>query len=78
MWGIDHPSKVFEYVGDLSQNILNCILTESQFDSYPEESKTLIKTSSLIKMNKINILDPNNPAKRISSVHIYIERSDNA
>lgn len=77
MWDIQHPSRVFSYL-NLEKNtkfFTHLIMTEEKFLSFPEADRyTINKLSNdgKIKLQKNNILDPNNPAKKIKSTVISL------
>lgn len=77
MWGISHPSKIFNYISeDLQKNILNVILLKSKYDSFPQKNKNKISKNSKIIIQNIKIKNPNNPAKLIDAKHIFIKGED--
>jgi len=76
MWGIEHPSKVFDYIykRDVSSTIaLTCIMTQEKFESFSTEDKNLIILSNSIKHTKKKIKDPDNPAHLIDAMLITLD-----
>jgi hypothetical protein len=74
MWGIEHPVKVFDYIANLNSNILNVIIPEKKYLSFPKEDILKIEQEKKISITKILLKNPNNPAKTIPSIHISIKR----
>lgn len=69
MWEIKNPFAVFErYLepGDF-EFCLYAILTKDKYNSYPKESRMLIENDKRIKIKDIELVDPNNLAKRLSA-----------
>lgn len=73
MWGIEHPLKVFSYIVEPKKNILNVIISEEKYYSFPKQDITKLEKEPLISINKINVKNPNNPVKLIPSIHIAIK-----
>lgn len=70
MWQIQNPRKTFEYLHQKTEKPfeLVCLIPDSKFQTFPEESKSKIQT---LKMKGFSIEDaqvknPNNPAKLIA------------
>lgn len=68
MWAIKHPTKVFDYIPEVSFGAdfkVNAILLTSKYDSFPkedrEELESLVSDNFIIK--DVQIKSPNNPAK---------------
>ncbi|MDK2818308.1 MAG: NgoPII family restriction endonuclease [Spirochaetota bacterium] len=72
MWGIEHPNKVFSYLEGLNNNILNSIILENKYMSFPEKNRQEIENSSIISIKNIEIKNPNNPAQLLKAKHIFI------
>ena len=69
MWQIENPRKVFNYLHKTGENEFEvvCIIPTSKYDSFPAESKLKIEsiTDKMFAIEKVEIKDPNNPAKLI-------------
>lgn len=72
MWAIKHPTKVFDYIPEISYDAdfkVNAILLTSKYDSFPkkdrEDLEALVSDNFIIK--DIQIKSPNNPAKFLNA-----------
>lgn len=75
MWGIDHPSQLFGYLLDRPEdNLLNVIMLASKYESFSQEDKNNIESTSNINIADFEIKNPNNPAQFIAAKHISIKR----
>ena len=74
MWGIEHPAKLFVQIPNTAQNILNAVIPEEKYLSFPKEDIKNLENNPKISINKITVKNPNNPAKTIASVHISIRK----
>lgn len=74
MWGIEHPAKLFSQITNNSQNILNAIISEEKYNSFPKEDIKNLENNPKVYIEKINAKNPNNPAKTINSIHIYMRK----
>jgi len=72
MWNIEHPSKVFDYIDNLDRSLINVIMSESKYNSFPDIDKANLSKIGNVKIDKIAIKNPNNPAKLLPAVHICI------
>jgi hypothetical protein len=70
MWSIKNPNRIFNYLFDKNKPLplLKALILESKFHSFDDESKFNISTKCQIK--KVNIQNPNNPAKLLNAVLI--------
>ncbi len=75
MWGIEHPTKVFNNVIEPEKNILNAIISEDKYNSFPKQDIAKLENEPRISINKINVKNPNNTAKNISAFHISIRKT---
>ncbi len=74
MWGISHPSRVFEYIANnLDTNILNAILLDDKYYSFSKESIKNLEQNPRVVIDNVKIKNPNNPAKLLGGKHIYIK-----
>lgn len=71
MWQIQNPRRVFNYLHTSSANSfeLVAIIPTSKYDSFSTESKTKIETlkNPNLKINNVQVKDPNNPANLIEA-----------
>ena len=71
MWQIQNPRRVFNYLHTSSANSfeLVAIIPTSKYDSFSTESKTKIETlkNPNLKLNNVQVKDPNNPANLIEA-----------
>lgn len=73
MWEIKNPFAVFDKFLKApkdSEFTLYALMTKEKYNSYPKESRDLIEKEVRIKIDKIELIDPNNLAKRIQSILI--------
>lgn len=76
MWGIDNPSKVFNYLdinGTEQELTINAIIPVEKYESFPEKDKAEIKEMNdkkMISLKMVKIKSPNNPAKQLNAYHI--------
>ena len=75
MWGIEHPNKVFSYLEGSNNNILNSIILENKYMSFPEKDRKEIEDSPTISIKNIEIKNPNNPAQLLKAKYIFIRKS---
>ncbi len=75
MWGIEHPVKLFDDIEDVEDNLLNCIISEEKYLSFPKDDILSLEKSKSINVKNVDISDPNNPAKTLKAKYIYIEES---
>jgi hypothetical protein len=72
MWGIQHPSKVFEYITIKGNKpYLKVLMLKKKFNSFDENSKN--ELSKKCKINEVKIKNPNNPANLLEAVLIEYE-----
>ncbi len=75
MWGIRHPESVFGYLCDEHrENILNAIILDEKYASFPSEDRKLLEENKYIRIKSIKIKNPNNPAKLLDALHVFIRR----
>ncbi len=71
MWQIQNPRRVFNYLYTSSSNAfeLVAVIPTSKYDSFPTESKTKIEAleNPNLKIENIQVKDPNNPANLIDA-----------
>ena len=75
MWEIESPFRIFsDYTPNNSANIfeLTALLTQKKYDQFPLADKKKLEQHKNIEIKKVQILDPNNPAKKIPSVVITL------
>jgi len=73
MWGIEHPSKVFNNL-NTENNLLNVLITEEKYNSFPQLDIAKLEREKNISINKTSVKNPNNTMNRISTIHISIAR----
>lgn len=66
MWGIENPLKVFNYI--YQRNLSNkfnfmCLINQEKWDSFGNVTLLLNLEHENLKINDVEIKDPNNPAK---------------
>lgn len=66
MWGIENPLKVFNYI--YQRNLSNkfnfmCLINQEKWDSFDNVNLLLNLEHENLKINDVEIKDPNNPAK---------------
>lgn len=66
MWGIENPLKVFNYI--YQRNLSNkfnfmCLINQEKWDSFDNVDLLLNLEHENLKINDVEIKDPNNPAK---------------
>jgi hypothetical protein len=72
MWGIQHPSKVFEYITKKGNKpCLKVLMLKKKFNSFDENSKNELLKKCKIK--DVKIKNPNNPANLLEAVLIEYE-----
>lgn len=72
MWGIKHPSKVFDYITTKNSNsYVKALMLKKKFDAFDELSKAKLAEKCDIK--NVKIQDPNNPAKLLDAILIQYE-----
>lgn len=79
MWGIDNPSKVFNYIASTEQKselIVNAILTKEKYLSFPEKDRRYIEKleNDNFSIKNIKIKSPNNPAKLLEAKLLSFRR----
>ncbi|MDD4431358.1 MAG: NgoPII family restriction endonuclease [Bacteroidales bacterium] len=70
MWEIKNPFSVYQSylkAPDNAEFSVYAILTAEKYNSYPLESHLLVENESIIRIENIELADPNNPAKKIPS-----------
>ncbi|MDD2286642.1 MAG: NgoPII family restriction endonuclease [Paludibacter sp.] len=68
MWGIKNPYNVFKaYLNTPTDTTFSvfAILTKEKYESYPQESRLMVESEPRIKIENIELADPNNPAKKL-------------
>ena len=72
MWGIDNPSKVFNYFGaeEAKKPAIVAIMREEKYSSFPKEDQKELEKQGFVKDAEIK--DPNNPAKLLKAKIIQI------
>ncbi|QED22960.1 NgoPII family restriction endonuclease [Candidatus Deianiraea vastatrix] len=72
IWGIKHPSKVFEYIATKSSKPhIKAIMLKEKFELFDENSRNELSKKCSIK--EVKIQDPNNPANLLYAVLIEYE-----
>jgi hypothetical protein len=72
MWGIKHPSKVFDYITTRDTNpYIKALMLKKKFDAFDETSRANLAEKCDIK--NVKIQDPNNPANLLDAVLIEHE-----
>lgn len=72
MWGIEHPSKVFEYITTKNAKpYIKALMLKSKFYSFDENSRNAILQKCNVK--DVKIQNPNNPANLLEAVLIEYE-----
>lgn len=72
MWGIEHPSKVFEYITTKNEKpYIKALMLKSKFQSFDENSRNAILQKCNVK--DVKIQNPNNPANLLEAVLIEYE-----
>lgn len=75
MWGILHPESVFGYLCENHrENILNCIILEEKYQSFSQEDRASLEQDDKIGIKHMKIKNPNNPAKLMNALHIFIKK----
>ena len=72
MWGIGHPAKLFTQIENSENNLLNAVIPEEKYNSFPKQDIENLENNKLISVRKIAVKNPNNPVKLIPSIHISI------
>ena len=72
MWGIDNPSKVFDYVTPTrhhSNLTVSALMTQEKYLSFPEKDRRNIEklVSDNFSIKDVKIKSPNNPAKLLEA-----------
>lgn len=64
MWVIQHPSKVFDELYEQTDEIFSliAIIPIEKYNSFPEEDRNIIETTTTITVTNEVISDPNNAA----------------
>ena len=72
MWGIEHPSKVFEYLTTKSSKPhIKALMLKEKFYSFDDDSRNeLLKKCNV---RNVKIQNPNNPAKLMDAILIEYE-----
>ena len=72
MWGIKHPSKVFEYITiKNTKPYIKALMLKSKFNSFDANSRNeLLKKCNV---EEVKIQNPNNPAKLLDAILIKYE-----
>jgi len=76
MWGIEHPSKVFNYIYKKNQTAifsLTCIMRKEKFESFSAQEQELITSSTSINYQEKKIKNPDNPANLIDAILITLD-----
>ena len=72
MWGIKHPSKVFEYITTkISKPHIKALMLKEKFNSFDINSRNELSKKCNIK--EVKIQDPNNPANLLEAILIEYE-----
>ena len=72
MWGIKHPSKVFEYITTKnSKPHIKALMLKEKFYSFDDDSRNELLKKCNIK--DVKIQNPNNPAKLMDAILIEYE-----
>ncbi len=74
MWGIEHPAKIFTQISDAEANLLNAVVTEEKYLSFPKADRENLEKEKNVSVSKISVKNPNNPAQTIPAIHISIAR----
>lgn len=74
MWGIEHPAKIFTQIINAESNLLNAIIPEEKYLSFPKADIENLEKEENVSVNKISVKNPNNPAQTIPAIHIGIRR----
>ena len=69
MWAIQHPQKVFKEFADNHNAFL--LLKEEKYYTFSKVERDVI--SSNCKVKSIQILNPNNPAKKMKAILIKMK-----
>lgn len=72
MWGIEHPSKVFDYLlsGDVS--CIHALIPEEKYQSFERSQRQSIEVNPRIRVECVRVKYPDNPALRIDARHIMV------
>lgn len=76
MWGIEHPSKVFNYIcsgRDNNDFSLTCIMRKTKFESFSPQEQKLIMSNEQISVEDKKIKNPDNPAQLIEAKLITLD-----
>lgn len=69
MWGIKHPSKVFEYITTKTlEPCINALMLKEKFNSFDKNNRNQISKKCNIK--EVKIQSPNNPATLLDAILI--------
>ena len=72
MWGIKHPSKVFEYVTKKTMKAnLKVLMLAEKYNSFDEGER--VEINKRAKVGEVKIHDPNNPANLLNAILIEYE-----
>ena len=72
MWGIKHPSKVFDYVTKQNKKpYIKALMLKSKFISFPKNS--IEEITKLAQIRDIKIQSPDNPANLLDAILITYE-----
>jgi hypothetical protein len=72
MWGIKHPSKVFEYIATKTiKPHIKALMLKEKFNSFNINSRNELSKKCNIK--EVKIQDPNNPANLLDAILIEYE-----
>lgn len=75
MWGIENPSKVFEYINPIQNRdnfVMNAIILKSKYGQYPKEDREQLEklNSKSLIINEVEVKDPSNPANLLKAILI--------
>ena len=68
MWGISHPSVVFDYLSEVKYGdsfSSNAVMKESKYYSFPKGDREVLESldKANLSLSSVDIKDPNNPAR---------------
>jgi len=78
MWGIEHPSRVFDYIPETRDKFANLILRDEKYFSFPENDRREIENlrGENFAIFNIWIKNPDNPAQLISAKLLSLKRKN--
>lgn len=77
MWLIKNPFRLYENLGSLENHnnfTLTVLLTENQYNLYPEEDRRLIEDMESLDFQRIQITDPNDEETTLDAILIKFSR----